>query len=54
MAIPEINDEFDFLPESLKSQIRPENDDRENFVVAIFDNNDSMKNEIDSAIKNFN
>ncbi|CAD8148193.1 unnamed protein product [Paramecium octaurelia] len=54
MAIPDINDEFDFLPESLKSQIRPENDERENFVVAIFDNNDSMKNEIDSAIQNFN
>ncbi|CAD8200482.1 unnamed protein product [Paramecium octaurelia] len=54
MAIPDINDEFEFLPESLKSQIRPENDERENFVVAIFDKNDSMKNEIDSAIQNFN
>ncbi|CAD8051927.1 unnamed protein product [Paramecium primaurelia] len=54
MAITDHNDEFDYLPESLKSQIRPQNDDREKVVVIIFDNNESMRNEIDSAIENFN
>ncbi|CAD8124037.1 unnamed protein product [Paramecium sonneborni] len=53
MAITEHNDEFDFLPESLKSQIRPQNDEREKILVAIFDTNESMKYEIDSALKNF-
>ncbi|CAD8128228.1 unnamed protein product [Paramecium sonneborni] len=33
MAISEHNDEFDFLPESLKSQIRPQNDEREKFQL---------------------
>ncbi|CAK77985.1 unnamed protein product (macronuclear) [Paramecium tetraurelia] len=54
MAIPEINDEFDHLPESFQFQIQPL-DDQEKIVIAIFDKKMTQyKNEIGSAIWNFN